>query len=154
MPFIKQAYSVRLKRLYNWLFVIAIIFLLIPPIVDVGNGYAKATTNCSVLTVMDGDTIKMICKDTGIHNARILGYDTPEKNARCMGEYVKSIRATWALRMTLWSSKTIEIGSTKKDKYGRDLINLIADNKNIDSTMIGKGLARKYAGGRRQSWCE
>ena len=140
--------------MYNWLFVIAIALLLIPPLIDAGNGYAKTTTKCSILMVTDGDTIKMICKDAGVQNARILGYDTPEKNARCMGEYVKSIQATWALRMALWRSQKIEIDLTEKDKYGRELINLIVDDKRVGFEIIEKGLARKYNGGRRQSWCE
>ena len=136
------------------LFLIAIALLFVPPIVDVVNGAVKAQSSCSVSLVMDGDTMKIDCPDNGITSARIIGYDTPEKNARCIGEFIKATRATWALRMMLWQARTIEIRLNGKDHYGRFLTVLHVNGKDVAPRMINTGLARSYSGGRRGSWCE
>jgi endonuclease YncB( thermonuclease family) len=134
--------------------VIIILVLSVPPVVDFINGSAKSKSRCSVAMIMDGDTFKMNCPDEGIVRARITGYDAPEKNARCIAEYVKAIRATWALRTMLWQARTIEIGLNGKDRYDRFLVTLRVNGKDITPAMIDTGLARAYSGGRRDSWCE
>ncbi len=103
--------------------------------------------------LIDGDTVKLQCEEGGSKNARILGYDTPEKNAQCITEYVNANRATWSLRWALWTSDIIEVSSNKRDKYGRDLIVLMVDGKDVADHMISSGLARAYYGGKRQGWC-
>jgi len=138
----------------TYLFLIAVALLFVPPIVDVVNGAMKAKSSCSVSLVMDGDTVKIDCPDSGITSARIIGYDTPEKNARCIGELIKATRATWALRMMLWQAKTIEIRLDGKDRYGRFLTVLRVNGKDVAPYMINTRLARSYNGGRRGSWCE
>ncbi len=114
----------------------------------------KAKGSCNVIAIIDGDTVKLQCDYGAYKNARILGYDTPEKNAQCITEYIKANRATWALRWALWSADTIEITSNTRDKYGRDLIILKADGKDISDYMISTRLARPYKGGKRHGWCE
>ncbi|MEH6360184.1 MAG: thermonuclease family protein [Amylibacter sp.] len=128
--------------------------MFVPPIVDVVNGAVKSKSSCSVSLVMDGDTVKIDCPDSGIASARIIGYDTPEKNARCIGEFISATRATWALRMMLWQARTIEIRLNGKDHYGRFLTVLRVNGKDVTPRMINTGLARSYSGGRRGSWCE
>ena len=39
-----------------------------------------------------------------------------------------------------------------EDVYGRKLRNAAVDGRDVGDTLIGEGLAREYAGGRR-SWC-
>ena len=53
----------------------------------------------------------------------------------------------------MWSADEIEISKVKFDKYGRDLIVLSIDGKDVASEMIARGIARPYHGGKRQSWC-
>ncbi len=136
------------------LFLIAIALLFIPPIVDAVNGAVKAKSSCSISMVIDGDTVKINCPDSGIKSARIIGYDTPEKNARCIGEFIKATRATWALRVVLWQARTIEIRLNGKDRYDRFLTVLQVNGKDVAPHMINAGVARSYSGGRRGSWCE
>ena len=143
----------KVPRLYTILFLIAVLLLFIPPIIDAGNGFWKTKGDCSVVMLIDGDTVKLQCEEGGSKNARILGYDTPEKNAQCITEYVNANRATWPLRWALWTSDIIEVSSNKRDKYGRDLIVLMADGKDVADHMISSGLARAYYGGKRQGWC-
>jgi len=133
--------------------IIVILILGVPPIADYVNGAIKGKSHCNVSMVMDGDTFKMSCPGEGIVRARIMGYDAPEKNARCIAEYITTTRAIWALRMMLWQARTIDIGLNGKDRYDRFLVILRVNGKDIRSAMINKGLARAYSGGRRGSWC-
>jgi len=142
-----------LRSLQVSILIIVILILGVPPIADYVNGAIKGKSRCSVAMIMDGDTFKMSCPDDGIGSARIMGYDAPEKNARCIAEYIKATRATWALRMMLWQARTIDIRLNGKDRYDRFLVNLRVNGKDIRSAMIKKGLARAYSGGRRGSWC-
>jgi len=137
----------------TYLFLMAIALLIVPPVIDVVNGAAKAKSSCSVSLVMDGDTVKIDCPESGIRSARIIGYDTPEKNARCIGEFIKATRATWTLRIMLWQARTIEIRLNGKDRYDRFLTVLRVNGKDVAPRMISTGLARSYSGGRRGSWC-
>ncbi|MBL4750824.1 MAG: thermonuclease family protein [Amylibacter sp.] len=130
------------------------LLLLIPPVIDALNGAVKSKSRCDVALVMDGDTIKISCPGYELTSGRILGYDSPEKNARCIPEYILAIRATWGLRTLLWQARTVEIRQNGKDRYQRDLIELRVNGKDVKAAMIRKGLARAYNGGRRGSWCE
>ncbi|WP_193221980.1 thermonuclease family protein [Amylibacter sp. SFDW26] len=127
--------------------------LFIPPLLDAVNGYMKSEGACSVVMVVDGDTVKLDCEDGDYKSARILGYDAPEKNAQCIAEYIKANRAAWALRWAMWFADKIEIQKTKLDKYGRDLVILSVDGRDVASHMIASDLARSYQGGKRQGWC-
>ncbi len=139
----------------TYLFLVAAVLLSVPPIIDVVNGAIKGEKNlCTIALVMDGDTVKIDCPDSDISNARIMGYDTPEKNARCIGEFFSAIRATWALRIMLWRAHAIEIKTDGKDKYGRALIRLLVNGNDVTPAMVRTGVARIYSGGRRGSWCE
>lgn len=122
--------------------------------IDWVNGAAKSNSSCSVAMVMDGDTVKMTCPETGMESGRITGFDAPEKNARCVSEYFKAIQATWSLRLMLWRAGTIDISSNSKDRYDRILITLHVDGENVAPAMVETKFARIYNGGRRGSWCE
>lgn len=140
--------------LRNGIFLVVAVLLFVPPIVDAVTGAMKSKSGCDISMVMDGDTVKMTCPDIGLTNGRILGFDAPEKNARCIGEFFKATRATWALRMMLWRARIIEIKPKGKDRYDRTLIELRVNGIDVARPMINTGLARAYSGGRRGSWCE
>jgi len=133
--------------------IVALLFL-IPPVIDAINGAVKGKSHCDVALVMDGDTVKISCPGRELTSGRIIGYDSPEKNARCISEYILATRATWGLRIMLWQARTIEINQYGKDRYDRDLIRLRVNGKDVKEAMIEQGLARAYSGGRRGSWCE
>lgn len=40
-----------------------------------------------------------------------------------------------------------------RDRYGRQLARLMVDDRDVADIMVGEGLARRYSGGQRRSWC-
>ena len=131
------------------------LFLLSPTIIDFLNGYLTDSSGCRVIGVVDGDTVGMHCPGTiGISKARMVGYDTPEIfSPKCFTEAVKGTLAKWTLRLALWRADRIHVLRNGTDRYGRALVRLKIDGVDVSTTMTATGMARAYAGGRRQGWC-
>ncbi len=109
---------------------------------------------CQVVSVVDGDTVRMWCPAGGVETARLVGFDTPELfSPRCAGEMVAAVKATWALRFALLRAQEVTVVKQGTDGYGRALTKLWVDGRPVSSLMIERGLARAYAGGRREGWC-
>lgn len=82
----------------------------------------------SHLTVVDGDTVNFAGQ-----SIRLVGFDTPETyRAECASER--------------------RLGEAATDRL-RDLARLMLDGRDVADIMVGEGLARRYSGGHRQSWC-
>ncbi len=110
-------------------------------------GYCRygGGTNC----VVDGDTFYY-----GRDKVRIANIDAPETHPpRCAAEARLGDVATHRLR-DLLNSGEITLSSIDRDEdiYGRKLRNVSVGGADVGATLIGAGLARDYAGGRR-SWC-
>jgi len=112
-----------------------------------GRGYA---------CVIDGDTFKL-----GDRKIRMIGIDAPETHpARCPEEARLGELATGKLQ-TLLNAGPIELVAPsygEKDSYGRDLrvvrlMNANGSTTSIAGEMRDSGLARRYAGGFKRSWC-
>jgi endonuclease YncB( thermonuclease family) len=102
-------------------------------------------TNC----VVDGDTIWLDGQ-----NIRIADIDAPETHEpRCAEEQALGDRATGRLH-ELVNSGTVTLTPIDRDAdgYGRKLRIVNVDGTSVGATLVGEGLARWYAGGRR-SWC-
>ena len=122
---------------------------------DVGLGYAKPAFGCRVTRVVDGDTVRLACSGQGAVRGRLLGFDTPEVySPRCVSEYARGIAATQRLRWEIWKAREVKTIGFRKDRYGRRLVTLFLDGRNAAGIMIDAGLARPYAGGTRQGWCQ
>ena len=85
---------------------------------------------------------------------RLRGIDAPELRARCPDERSKAEAARDALAAML-EEGTVIVTRVGLDKYGG---RVLADastraTPDISAAMLAKGLARAYAGGRRDSWC-
>ncbi len=132
-------------------------FLILPRIADPLNAAAKmrnAGTDCRVVSVVDGDTVRLYCPGRGLERARLTGFDTPELTTPlCLPEYTLALQAKWRLRTILWTADEISIVKQGRDRYDRQLIYLSADGKPVGRALIAEGLARRYNGGRRESWC-
>lgn len=103
-------------------------------------------TNC----VVDGDTFYY-----GQDKVRIANIDAPETHPpRCAAEARLGDAATHRLR-DLLNSGEINLSGIDRDEdiYGRKLRNVSVGGADVGATLIGAGLARDYAGGRR-SWCD
>ena len=108
------------------------------------------TVNPSRLSVVDGDTVRL----NGETN-RLVGFDTPETyRAHCDAEREWGDAATERLRELLaWASSARLAYLPRRDRYGRDLARLMLDGEDVADIMVGEGLARRYSGGQRHSWC-
>ena len=105
-----------------------------------GSGY-----NC----VVDGGNIWMEGQ-----NIRIADVDAPETHEpRCAEERALGDRATVRLQQLL-NSGEVSLAKVDRDMdvYGRKLRIVEVNGSSVGDTLVGEGLARRYAGGRRP-WC-
>ncbi|NJM81961.1 MAG: hypothetical protein HC844_05180 [Tabrizicola sp.] len=109
---------------------------------------------CRILAVVDGDTVKLWCAGRGVENARLLGYDSPEKfSPNCIAELVAAERAGWALRGMILAATDLAVTRRGMDRYDRPLILLRLDGADVAEAMIREGHGRAYEGGKRGGWC-
>jgi micrococcal nuclease len=102
------------------------------------------------MRVIDGDTFAI-----GKVKYRIYGIDTPEHNIKCEAELAGE--ATDALKeLTAPGHKVLvnRVKSGASDKYGRTLVKVRSDGKDVVPILIKRGLANTYTGGKKESWCE
>ena len=119
------------------------------------NGLLKPHLGCAVLLVVDGDTVKLLCPGEGIRRARLLGFDTPEiTDPGCAAERRLGLRAKARLTALVAAATRLDTHFQGNDRYGRALVQLRLDGRDVAATLIGEGLAVPYSGGRRISWCE
>jgi endonuclease YncB( thermonuclease family) len=112
-----------------------------------------------VLRVIDGDTF-----EARVHlwpgldittRVRLRGIDAPEFKARCAEERERAERAREALRAILQQGE-VGIAHVTLDKFGG---RVVADastelTPDVSAALIAAGMARRYAGGRREGWCD
>lgn len=133
-----------------------VLFLVLfaPPILDAGSLLWRDSRGCRVWAVTDGDTVRMHCRTQGFVSGRILGFDTPEMKARCPRELGMAVAATFYLRWQIWTARSVTATPRGTDRYGRTLTLFGIDGAPMTDRMVGAGLARRYAGEQRASWCE
>lgn len=102
-------------------------------------------SNC----VVDGDTFYF-----GGDKIGIAGIDAPETHPpRCPAEARLGEAATHRLRDLLNAGQiTLSRIDRDEDVYGRKLRKVAAGGADVGTALVGDGLARNYAGGRK-SWC-
>ena len=112
-----------------------------------------------VLRVIDGDTF-----EARVHvwpgqelttRVRLRGIDAPELKARCDGERVKAETALAALRALL-TDQDVSIWGVGPDKYFGRVVAEVGTRRtpDISAALLAKGVARSYAGGHRDGWCD
>jgi endonuclease YncB( thermonuclease family) len=111
-----------------------------------------------VLRVLDGDTFEarvQLWPGLAITTrVRLRGIDAPELKARCEQERSMAEAARDALQRIL-AQGDVGIAQVALDKYGG---RVVADastrsTRDIAGALLGSGMVRRYAGGRRESWC-
>ena len=111
---------------------------------------------CKVVSVYDGDTIKVVFPFLGRlykWNCRIDGVDTPELRTRSalekeFGYFVRDKLREKILNQVVY----IECGNF--DKYGRLLVTPFLKGMDISQWLIENGYAFQYGGGKKNSWSE
>lgn len=98
---------------------------------------------------MDDDTIWLQGE-----KIRIADIDAPETHpSRCPGEKKLGEEATLRLQQLLDAGTvTLQPIDRDRDVYGRKLRIVLVNGQSVGDTLVGEGLARWYAGGRRP-WC-
>jgi endonuclease YncB( thermonuclease family) len=99
--------------------------------------------------VVDGDTFWIRGQ-----RVRIAGIDAPETHpSRCSSEARLGNAATERLHALLNSGAvTLTPVDRERDVYGRLLRNVAVNGEDVGEAMVGAGVAREYAAGRRP-WC-
>jgi endonuclease YncB( thermonuclease family) len=124
----------------------------------IGNLAPNLVQHYKVIKVIDGDTIKIWHDKVPEHlretNVRLAGIDTPEIRGKCDKEKELAQEAKKYIEDTLNSSHNVKFNVISRDKYGRYLVVVYADDININKALIEKGLAYEYYGGTKQSWCD
>lgn len=115
-----------------------------------------------VTSVVDGDTLKVdASKDFALPiKVRVKGIDTPEKGglAKCQGEKNLGNRATQQTLFYIQKAKKagyqISFENIEWDKYGgRVVADVYLAGDKLGDLLIRDGLAKKYTGGKKESWC-
>jgi len=108
----------------------------------------------TVLRIIDGDSIvvnlpcdvAIVCK---AQELRIAHIDTPEIHGHCDEEKAAAQEAKTLVQTLLPIGSTVVVSNAKKEKYGR----LLVEIPRVADALLQKGLARKYEGEKKQSWC-
>jgi micrococcal nuclease len=145
----------RLRRRLVWLLVAIV---AVPGAVDVLIGLVQPMPDgrqtCRMVQVVDGDTLRLWCRDTGLETARLTGFDAPELfSPQCFAETLAAQKAKWALRWVIWQADGLQMQREGKDRYDRFLLGLSDDAGLLADRMIAAGHARAYGGGQRGGWC-
>ncbi len=125
---------------------------------DVAPAMLRSGHAADVVRVLDGDTFEARVRIwPGMEvttRVRLRGIDAPEMQARCDDERLKAIAARDALSKIL-AEGTVGISRIGQDKYGGrvDADVSTARTPDVSAVMLERGLARRYSGGRRESWC-
>lgn len=129
--------------------------VLVGPVgLDAASLMWRKSEGCAILTVIDGDTVRLLCPNEGFVSGRILGYDAPEMKARCPRELIKAVSATYYLHWQLWRAGEVVATPRGRDRYDRVLALVAFDGEGVGRRMVDAGLGRWYQGGKRRGWCE
>jgi micrococcal nuclease len=122
------------------LFVIplAILYLSVLPNREGSDKSQKETFVGKVTAITDGDTFKLLMKDSTLIRVRLANIDCPERKQPF------SKRAKQFASDAIFG-KNIEISVLKKDRYGRFIANVFYDNKkNLSKELLKAGFAWHY----------
>jgi len=129
-----------------------------PPAAAPAPATLRAAYPAEVVRVIDGDTFEARVRVwpgmEATTRVRLRGIDAPEMKARCEDERVQAVAARDALARML-AEGAIGISNVGQDKYGGRVDADVSTGKtaNVSGALLDLGLARRYDGGRRESWC-
>lgn len=116
----------------------------------------------SVLDVVDGDTLKVLLPGLPPElqplKVRVRGIDTPELHGKCAPEKAAARKASAFTRRLVDTAKATEkqihFSKIDWDKYGGRIdADVVIDGRSLADMLVSAGLARRYDGGKRGSWC-
>ncbi len=120
--------------------------------------FGRGIYPAEVLRIADGDTFEarvQVWPGIAITTkVRLREIDTPELKARCTQERVKAEAARARLAVIL-AEGGVELSRVGLDKFGGrvDAAASTHSTPDVSAALLQAGLGRRYAGGRRESWC-
>lgn len=111
-----------------------------------------------VVHVVDGDTVEVDARiwpgQTVRTLVRVVGIDTPELRGECDTERRLAQKAKEFVTRELATGQ-VELRQVGIDKFGGRVLAQVMteDGRSVAESLIAAGLARRYDGGKRQSWC-
>lgn len=90
-----------------------------------------------VVSVTDGDTIKVLTKNKTLYKIRLNGIDAPERSQA----FGKKSKANLSKLIT---DRVVDVNYKKTDRYGRILGTILLDNQDINLRQIQDGYAWVY----------
>lgn len=109
-----------------------------------GNNEENASDTATVVSVVDGDTIKVRFSDGKVETVRLLLVDTPEtKHPSQPVQPCGPEAAEFTKRMlTAGTTVKLEYDKDKRDKYGRLLAYVYVNGKSVNEALLSAGLAK------------
>ncbi len=111
---------------------------------------------CASLTVSDGDTLRcdgQLLRLLGSGVVNEVGIDTPElRTWKCQKERRLAKLARNRLRELL-DGETPKIVVEGSDRFGRPLVNVYVDGKELGAQLLREGFAREWRKGHKVDWC-
>ena len=102
------------------------------------NFYKKETITGKVVSIIDGDTFKLLTQDSTLIRVRLANIDCPEKKQPFSDKAKKFVSSAIF-------NKTVLLQVLKKDKYRRYIANVIYnDSLNLNEELLKQGLAWHY----------
>lgn len=118
---------------------------------------------CTVTRNLDGDTLAARCYTwLGVEVTtliRVRGIDTPEKHGKCPEESALAIKASKLTRDALPPGTRIYISKIEPDKYASRVVadvvydTPLVNGRWLSDVLLEAGLARRYDGKAKGSWC-
>ena len=141
----------------KFFFLILSLFFGIFPI-QAGTQYGTVVVS-NVISVYDGDTFRVnidslppiVGKNIAI---RLNGVDTPEIKGKCQYEKDLALEARDFVRNKLANAKEIKLTKIERGKYFRVVARVVIDGESLEQELLDHGLAYKYSGGKKSSWCK
>ena len=141
----------------KFFFLILSLFFGIFPI-QAGTQYGTVVVS-NVISVYDGDTFRVnigslppiVGKNIAI---RLNGVDTPEIKGKCQYEKDLALEARDFVRNKLANAKEIKLTKIERGKYFRVVARVLIDGVSLEQELLDHGLAYKYNGGKKSSWCK
>ena len=112
-----------------------------------------------VLAILDGDTIRARIEVWPGHTVetsiRLAGIDTPEMHGACPDEKKQAEEAKNVVTRLLPEGAIATVRQVSADKYFGRVVAQVStkDNLNIADQLLKMGLAHRYDGKKKQSWC-
>lgn len=122
-------------------YIITLLLLFLP-----STSFTKMITG-KVISVADGDTIKILSKQKKQTKIRLYGIDTPEKS-QAFGKKAKKFTAS------LTAEKKVSVKIYDTDRYGRSVGVVFAGGTNVNEEIIKAGYAWQYRKYCKASFCD